>query len=70
MAETLDAFRNGSFVKLRLSDIQSVNRRKITFPTPALGYSHSKEACDHEEPVRSDGGEPGKDPAGKIGAPE
>src|SRR5260370_40367798 len=23
----------GSFVKLRLSDIQSVNRRKITFPT-------------------------------------
>ena len=26
-------------VKLRLSDIQSVNRRKMTFPTRALGYS-------------------------------
>jgi hypothetical protein len=30
-------------VKLRLSDIQSVNRRKITFPTRALGYSHARE---------------------------
>jgi hypothetical protein len=45
-----------SFVKLRLANIQSVNA-EMTFPTRALGYSHSKEACDHEEPVRCDGRE-------------
>ena len=40
----------------------------MTLPMRALGYSHSREACEYEEPVRCDGGESGKDAAGKIGA--
>ena len=34
----------------------------------ALGYSDSRAACEHEEPVRCDSGESDKDPFGKIGA--
>jgi hypothetical protein len=37
------------------------------FLTRAIGYSHSKGPCDHEESVRCDDGEPGKGQAGKTG---
>jgi hypothetical protein len=43
-----------------------VNRIKMTLPTRAVGCSHSREACEYEEPVRRDGGESGKDRLGKL----
>jgi hypothetical protein len=52
----------------RTPQFNRLNAKNDLSLTQALGYSHSKEACDREKPVRCNGGESGKDPAGKIGA--
>src|ERR1700739_4338135 len=43
-------------------------KKDLSATDPWLFSFKGREACEHEEPVRCDGGESGKDPAGEPGA--
>jgi hypothetical protein len=48
--------------------IDETQKNDISDTGPWLFSFKGREASEHEEPIRCDGGESGKDPAGKLGA--
>jgi hypothetical protein len=60
--------RYGEIKPIVLSRVLGLLMAFIAYGRMVLKPIFLKEACDHEKPVRCDGGESDKDPAGTIGA--